>query len=51
MQALALAGKCGFLGASGAGRGGFRLGSGRPSRENAVFRQEGGERGADEAAG
>ena len=50
MHALALAGKCGFLGASGNAVDASVLGSGGRSREEAVFRQEGGERGTGKAA-
>ena len=50
MHALALAGKCGVLGASGEAGGCFGLGRGGRSREEAVLRQQGGQRRADEAA-
>ena len=48
---LGLGGKCGFLGDSADRSRSFRFGSGGRSREEAVFRQEGGKRGSDEAAG
>ena len=51
MHALALAGKCGFLGGHGTGRRCIGFGAGRCSGEKAIFGQEGGQGSADEAAG
>ncbi len=48
---LGLGGELRLFGRHGAGGGRFGFGSGRRSCEKAVFRQEGGERRADEAAG